>query len=42
MADKPILEIPVVNVSRIVVGTNPAEGALISLETDADAACVWC
>lgn len=34
---KPIIEIPVVNVSEVVVNTDMGEGAMIKLETEADA-----
>ncbi len=34
---KPIIEIPVVNVSEVVVSTDMGEGAMIKLETEADA-----
>lgn len=37
MTEKPVVEIPVVNVSEIVVSADPSEGAMISLATDADA-----
>lgn len=37
MADKPVIEIPVVSVSQIIVSGDPAEGALVKLETEADA-----
>lgn len=34
---KPVIEIPVVNVSEVVVSTDMGEGAMIKLETEADA-----
>ncbi|HEV7339822.1 MAG TPA: hypothetical protein VGO06_27895 [Bosea sp. (in: a-proteobacteria)] len=37
MPEKPVVEIPVVSVSKITVSGDPNEGALVRLETEADA-----
>lgn len=37
MADKPVIQIPVVSASQVTVSGDPAEGALVKLETEADA-----
>lgn len=37
MSEKPTIEIPVIRVSEVVVSADPAEGAMISLATEADA-----
>lgn len=36
MADKPVIQIPVVSVSQMTI-SDPAQGALVKLETEADA-----
>lgn len=37
MPEKPVVEIPVVSVSKITVSGDPNEGAMVRLETEADA-----
>jgi hypothetical protein len=37
MSEKPVVEIPVTRVSKIIASSDPAEGAIIGLVTDADA-----
>lgn len=37
MPEKPVVEIPVVSVSKITVSGDPGEGALVKFETEADA-----